>query len=162
MFCLFNPKTASAESRISSICSCNTRPIIRTTRLIYYTHRLNEVERWIYWFPAVRSSVRLLTKIMSALYRQQYSMDPFHIYTSYEAECMLCVNVIAKTFNLSFLTWDPIWINSMGSNGAAGYSQNAGVLVALVVIVIRGILTSGISIECRAWIFNHTHTNNDI
>ena len=31
------------------------------------------------------------------------------------------------------MTWDPIWINSMGNHGAAGgYPQNAGVLVVLV------------------------------
>ena len=36
------------------------------------------------------------------------------------------------TLTSSFLTWDLTWITSMGNHGAAGVSQNAGVLVVLV------------------------------
>ena len=44
----------------------------------------------VYWFHLVRPSARLsvcpsVDRIVSALYLQQYSSDPFHIWTSYQA-----------------------------------------------------------------------------
>ena len=33
--------------------------------------------------------------------------------------------------SIIFLTWDPIWLNSVGNHEAAGYPQNTGVLVAV-------------------------------
>ena len=67
------------------------------------------------------------------------------VYTSYQAtsEGVLHVKFLAKVNNLNFwqfflicnfhfcllLTWDLMWITSMGNHGAAGVSQNAGILV---------------------------------
>ena len=62
--------------------------------MVYYTPRFNEVDRGVYWYHLVRlsvcPSVRLsvcpsVDRIVSALYLQQYSSDPFHICTSYQA-----------------------------------------------------------------------------
>ena len=51
-----------------------------------YTPRFNEVERGVYWYHLVRLSVCLsVDRIVSALYLQQYSSDPFHICISYQA-----------------------------------------------------------------------------
>ena len=45
--------------------------------------------------------------------------------------CLLC-NVFSSR-SIFFLTWDPIWLNSVGNHEATGgYPQNAGVLVVLV------------------------------
>ena len=50
-----------------------------------YTLRLNEVERGVYWFHLVLLSVcPSVDRMVSALYLQQYSLDPFHIYISYQ------------------------------------------------------------------------------
>ena len=52
----------------------------------FYTPRLNEVESGVYWFHLVHHSVcPSVDRIVSALYLQQYSSDPFHICTSYQA-----------------------------------------------------------------------------
>ena len=85
-----------------------------------------------------------MDKIVSALYLQ-YSMDPFHICTSYQAtlEGLSHVKFITKlnkndtffkfvTLTLSSFDLGPILINSMGNLEAAGYRQNVGVLVVLV------------------------------
>ena len=48
--------------------------------------RFNEVESGVYWLHLVRLSVSpSVDRIVSALYLQQYSSDPFHICTSYQA-----------------------------------------------------------------------------
>ena len=74
--------------------------------------------------------VRLsVDKTVSTLYLPQYLSDPFHMCTSYQA----CARVIAKLQNLNFwqifvicnfdclfMTWDLMWIASMGNPGAAG------------------------------------------
>ena len=57
---------------------------------VYYTPRFNEVDRGVYWYHLVRLSVRpsvcpSVDRIVSALYLQEYSSDPFHICTSYQA-----------------------------------------------------------------------------
>ena len=78
-------------------------------------------------------------RIVSALYLQQYSSDPFHICASYQAtsEGVLRVKfvsnfkkneILANSLNLQlwlsfFFTWDPVWINSMGNHEAAGVSS---------------------------------------
>ena len=82
--------------------------------------------------PSVRPSVCLsvcpsVDRIVSALYLQQYSSDPFHICTSYQAtlEGVSRIMPVSKFKNLKFLlclllTWDPIWLNGMGNHEAAG------------------------------------------
>ena len=70
---------------------------------------------------------------MSALYRQQYLSDPFHICTSYQTTSegvsgVMFVSkfeILANSLNLLLwlcllLTWDPIWLNGMGNHEAAG------------------------------------------
>ena len=70
-----------------------------TIHVSYYTPRFNEVERGVYWFHLVRLSVcPSVDRIVSALYLQQYSSDPFHICTSYQAtsEDVSRVMVVSK------------------------------------------------------------------
>ena len=85
----------------------------------YYTPCFNKVERWVYWFhlvhlsipPSVRPSVcPSVDGIVSALYLQQYSLDPFHICTSYQAtsEGVSRVMFVSKFKNLKF--WRILWI----------------------------------------------------
>ena len=58
----------------------------REWKLFNYTPRFNEVDRGVYWYHLVRLSVcPSVDRIVSALYLQQYSSDPFHICTSYQA-----------------------------------------------------------------------------
>ena len=54
----------------------------------------NEAEEGVYWFHLVSYSVRpsvhlsisqSVDRIMAVLYLQQYSPDPFHAYTTYQA-----------------------------------------------------------------------------
>ena len=86
--------------------------------------------------PSVRPSVcPSLDRIVSALYLQQYLSDPFHICTYYQAtlEVVSRVNFVAKLKHIGkffkffwlclLMTWDPIWLNSMGNHGAAGVSS---------------------------------------
>ena len=68
--------------------------------------RFNEVDRGVYWYHLVRLSVRpSVDRIVSALYLQQYSSDPFHICTSYQAtsEGVWRVMPVSKFKNLKFL-----------------------------------------------------------
>ena len=70
-----------------------------------YTPRFNEVERGVYWYHLVRLSVcPSVDRIVSALYLQQYSLDPFHICTSYQAtsEGVSRVMPVSKLKNLKF------------------------------------------------------------
>ena len=99
--------------------------------------------------PSVCPSV---DRIVSALYLQQYSSDPFYICTSYQAtsEGVSRVMPVSKFKNLKFWWifkicnfdfvifwhWDPIWLNGMGN------PQNAGVLVFLVSRALQWILAS--------------------
>ena len=71
----------------------------------FYTPHFNEVERGVYWFHLVRPSVRLSVcgqNRVSALYLQQYSSNPFHICTSYQAtsEGVSRVKFVSKLKNL--------------------------------------------------------------
>ena len=73
--------------------------------LRHYTTRFNEVERGVYWYHLVRLSVcPSVDRIVSALYLQQYSSDPFHICTSYLAtsEGVSRVMPISKFKHLKF------------------------------------------------------------
>ena len=100
--------------------------------------------------PSVRPSVRLsvcppVDKIVSALYLQQYSLDPFHICTSYQAtkEGVSRVMPVSKFKNLKFwgiflicnfdfvFFWHGIQYDSVVwiIMRRWGYPQNAGVLV---------------------------------
>ena len=71
----------------------------------YYTPCFNEVERGVYWYHLVRLSVcPSVDRIVSALYLQQYSSDPFYICTSYQAtsEGVSRVMPVSKFKNLNF------------------------------------------------------------
>ena len=71
----------------------------------FYTPRFNEVERGVYWYHLVRLSVcPSVDRIVSALYLQQYSSDPFHICTSYQttSEGVSRVMPVSKFKNLKF------------------------------------------------------------
>ena len=98
--------------------------------------------------PSVGLSVRpSVPHPVSALWRLQFWLDPFHIYTSYQAtsEGVLCVNFLAKFKNVNFwqffkicnfdfvLFWLGIWCESLVwvIMGRRGVSQNAGILVVL-------------------------------
>ena len=94
-------------------------------------------------------------RIVSALYLQQYSLDPFLICTSYQAasECVSRVMSVSKYWNLKFwrifkicnfdfvFFWLGIQYDSMvwviirrrGGGGGGGYPQNAGILIVLVI-----------------------------
>ena len=85
---------------------------------------------------------------MSALYRLQFWLDSFHIYTSYQAtsEGVSHVKLLAKFLSFNFfnffkffnfdlvLFWLGIWCESLVwvIMERRGVSQNAGVLVVLV------------------------------
>ena len=74
-----------------------------------------------------------MDRIMSALYLQQYLSDPFHICTSYQATCEGVSRVMfvwMNSLNLQLwlcllLTWDPMWLNSMGNHAAVGVSSES-------------------------------------
>ena len=73
--------------------------------LACYTPRFNEAERGVYWYHLVHLSVcPSVDRIVSALYLQQYSSDPFHICTSYQttSEGVSRVMPVAKFMNLKF------------------------------------------------------------
>ena len=75
----------------------------------YYTPRFNEVERGVYWYHLVRLSVcPSVDRIVSALYLQQNSSDPFHICTSYQAtsEGVSRVMTVSKFVNLTLSSFD--------------------------------------------------------
>ena len=120
----------------------------------YYTPRFNEVDRGVYWYHLVRLSVcPSVDRIMSTLYLQQYSSDPFYICTSYQAtsEGVSPVMPVSKFKNLKFwrifkicnfdfvIFWLGIQYNSMVwiIIRRRGYPQNAGVLVVLVMKEIK-------------------------
>ena len=104
--------------------------------------------------PSVRLSIcPSVDGIVSALYLQQYSLDPFHICTSYQAtsEGVSRVMPVSKLKNLQFFGAKFVTLTlssfDLGSNmtqwyglswGGGGYPQNAGVLVVLVVKWIIG------------------------
>ena len=80
-----------------------------------YNPRFNEVERGVYWYHLVRLSVCLsvrlsvrpsVDRIVSALYLQQYSSDPFHICTSYQATS----EGVSRAMPVSKFNMIPIWI----------------------------------------------------
>ena len=89
-------------------------------------------------------------RIVSALCPQQYSSDPFHICTFYQAttEDVSCVKCVWKFKNLKFwqilkicyfdfvFLWLVIQYDSIVCviMSGGGYPQNAGVLVVLVII----------------------------
>ena len=104
--------------------------------LVYYTpppHRFNEVERGVYWYHLVRLSVcPSVDRIVSALYRQQYSSDPFNICTSYQATKIWNFGDFFKFVALTFSSfWLGIQYDSMVwvIMRRRGYPQNAGVLI---------------------------------
>ena len=91
-----------------------------------YTSRFNEVERGVYWYHLVRLSVcPSVDRIVSALYLQQYSSDPFHICTSYQAtsEGVLRVMPVSKFKNLKFFKFVTLTLSSfdLGSNMTQWY-----------------------------------------
>ena len=83
-------------------CIC-VLPRVMLSGLIY--PRFNEVEKGLYWFHLVHLSVcPSVDRIVSALYPQQYSSDPFHICTSYqltsEGVSLVMVEILANSLNL--------------------------------------------------------------
>ena len=99
----------------------------------------NEVERGVYWFHLVRLFLCPSVEIIVCALYLQYSLDPFHICTSYQAtsEGVSRVAFGSKFNNLKFwrirsickiwlcllLTWDSIWLNRMGNHEAVGVSS---------------------------------------
>ena len=88
-----------------------------------YTLRSTKL-KGVYWFHLVLLSVCLsVDRIVSTLYLLQYSLDPFHIYTSYRAnaECVMHVNCFQnwKIINFGKFFKFVIWTSScfdLGSN----------------------------------------------
>ena len=84
---------------------------LSSQELTHYTPRFNEVERGVYWFHLVRLPVcPSVDRIVSAPCLQQYSLDPFHICTSYQAtsEGVSRVMFVSKLKKLKF--WRILWI----------------------------------------------------
>ena len=92
----------------------------------------NEVVGGVYWFHTVSPSVHLSIRLsvphsVSALHHLQFWLDPFDIYTSYQAtsECVSRVKLLAKFQNLNswqffklcnfdfVLFWLGIWCESL-------------------------------------------------
>ena len=72
----------------------------------HHHHHFNEVERVVYWYQLVCLSIcPSVDRIVSALYLQQYLLDPFHIYTAYRAtwEGVWCVTFFSKIKKLENL-----------------------------------------------------------
>ena len=112
------------------------------TYTYYYTPRINKVERGVYWVhlvrPSVRPSVRLsicgqnsVRSVSSAIFTGSISF--LQILPSNFRRCVACNHCfkIKKKWHfseffkfvpwtLSFLTWDPIWLNRMGNHEVAG------------------------------------------
>ena len=90
------------SKKINQLFECN---IIHENWILdtdYYTPRFNGVERGVYWYHLVHLSVCLsVDRTVSALYLQQYSLDPFNICTSYQAtsESVSRVMPISKSKN---------------------------------------------------------------
>ena len=114
--------------------------------------------------PSVRPSVcPSVDRIVSALYLQQYSSDPFHICTSYQAisEGVSRVMFVSKLKNfgeffkfviLTVFFWLGIQYDSivwviMAGGGGGGDPQKAGDLVVLVCICFcTGTLSTGTAV----------------
>ena len=118
---------------------------------VQFNHWCNSSLKWpwmehqrswkgVYWFHIVCPSV---DRIVSALYLQQYSSDPFHICTSYQATSEVCrveilfqnSHILANSLKLYLwlcllLTWEPIWLNSKGNHEAL-----RGILLVVLVSV---------------------------
>ena len=94
--------------------------------ITYYTPRFNEVDWGVYWYHLVRPSVcPSMDRIVTALYLQQYSSDPFHICTSYQAtsEGVPRVIFLFVTLTLSSFDLGSNRPNGMGNHEAAGVSS---------------------------------------
>ena len=113
-----------------------------------YTPCFNEVERGVYWFHLVRLSFcPSVDRIVSNVGLQQYSSDPFHICTSYQAtwEGVLLIMPFSKFKSLKFwrilcnfdfvFFWLGIQYDSMVwvIMRRRGYLQNASILDVLVI-----------------------------
>ena len=126
-----------------------------------YIHPLlyNEVGFFVcleggYWFHSVRPSVhpsvrpsRIPCPLCSAFSSGWIHFICIHLIKQLQKVCRVqsfwqnCKNLIFGIFFLNLqlwlclhLTWDLMWITSMGNHEAAGVSQTAGVLVVLVII----------------------------
>ena len=120
----------------------HSQPRVGLMNLSLLYPRLNEVERRVYWFhlvrPSVCPSVRLSVcgqnrvRTVSSIIILIGSISYLRILSSNFRRCVTCKVYFLFFFNCLLLTWDPMWPNSMGNHEAAGYPQNAGVLVVLV------------------------------
>ena len=106
---------------------------------------------YVGFIPSVRASVcpsvySSVPHPVFALWHLQFSLDLFHIYTSYQttSKGVSRVMLIAKLFLAVFLNiynfdfvlfwlWDLMWITSMDNHWVAGVSQNASILVVPVI-----------------------------
>ena len=103
----------------------------------------------VYWFHSVRLSVppsvrpSVLCRLCSAYSSGWIHFIFTHLIKQLQKVCCMesflqnfkiwiCVNFL-KFVTLT-LSWDLMWVTSMGNHGAAGVSQNACVLVVLVYI----------------------------
>ena len=94
------------------------------TQIFYYTPCFNEVPRGVNWYHLVRLSVcPFVDRIVSALYLQQYSSDPFHICTSYQATSEFGEFFKFVTLTLSSFDLGSNRLNGMGNNEAVGVSS---------------------------------------
>ena len=84
----------------------------------------------VYGWNCVRSlSSRILAGSISSL---NISLSNFRC-VPYEVFFKIPKFEILSSFVFCLvLTWDLIWINSMGNHGAVGYSQNEAIIIALV------------------------------
>ena len=108
---------------------------------------------YIGFTPSVRPSVHpSVPHPVSAPWCIHFWLDPFHIYTSYQAtsEGVSCLQFLAKLKNLNFgqifiicnfdfvVFWLGIWCESLvwAVMGRRGVPQNAGILVVLVLLQV--------------------------
>ena len=105
---------------------------------------INNLNLWRPTFHRVRSHVHI------GLANMQLPVDSFRSCRGYigftpsvrlsvrpsRIPCPLCWHFFLnlKLWLCLLLTWDLMWITSIGNHGAAGISQNAGVLVVQVVV----------------------------
>ena len=106
------------------------------------------------------------------------SVSYLHILSSY-FRCVACnfffkiqiFEVLANSLNLQLwlclvLTWDPIWVNSMGNHGAAGVFSEHGILVVLVFVCFFLIFSSFVchesNIFCKKLVQHSEHLVSNV
>ena len=144
--CLKNGSTVTILSDVSVILRktditlqliyivCSAREVGNPLVSLLYPHRFNEVERGVYWFHLVRLSVCGQNRVRSVSSTILVgSISYLHMLISNSRRCVAfnaCFKIqqfaiLANSSNLELwlcliLTWDPIWLNSVGNHEAAG------------------------------------------